>query len=653
MIANVLMRTFWLSFLLGIFLCVDILLYCSRHLTEEVINGSTVEREIADALKYLWAERLSTPELSRIKIGFRYYSINLDSDGYPAIEYSGTSYPVYEDEQSAQEYLDLDSSGNPTTNETLTKAYAERLTHQSFLLNESIAFTFFIHYFLGLIWILGFFQDLINAFKISNAGVKAGSKKSREKTIKKLLNKIETLIQKGDNRKIVETLMSSETRELLGNRLERFGLDLGRSQLAIGQSEDAIPILKRYASRFKDNYDAKVLIGKYFSENRKKARIQDMPYLLAFLDTSEDVDFMSWLAKLAIKYKSNDRRTIRGLVKICSSEAVTPELQEHVLGVLSEYQEIDDVGEEFYENCKLSDAENPQPRVKLAEAKLASGRFEEALDELEELLNLDYENQKVHNMLFTIYQLKEQLNDLFLIYSTVLQDYPDEPIAIAQQRKMQLDPSFDQEKADQNSSLSMEELLDKRKKGDVDVEKSILKKYERQLTIMFTDIQGYTAMTESQSVVETMAILQDSEDIIPPIIVKHEGVVIKKIGDAYMARFDSSDSAVMAAVQIQQAIKLNNDRREAENKITWHIRIGLNTGNVILKDGDLFGDAVNVASRVESLALVDGVFCTLATCEAVSNTKVQFIKHQAKKLKGKLEVMDLFSVAFDPNGKGI
>ena len=62
----------------------------------------------------------------------------------------------------------------------------------------------------------------------------------------------------------------------------------------------------------------------------------------------------------------------------------------------------------------------------------------------------------------------------------MLQDYPDEPIAVAQQRKMQLDPSFDQEKADQNSSLSMEELLDKRKKGDADVEKSILKKYERQ-----------------------------------------------------------------------------------------------------------------------------------------------------------------------------
>ena len=53
---------------------------------------------------------------------------------------------------------------------------------------------------------------------------------------------------------------------------------------------------------------------------------------------------------------------------------------------------------------------------------------------------------------------------------------------------MLLDPSFDKLKADQNSNLSLEELLDKRRKGDTNAEHSILKKYERQLTIMFTDI---------------------------------------------------------------------------------------------------------------------------------------------------------------------
>ena len=147
-----------------------------------------------------------------------------------------------------------------------------------------------------------------------------------------------------------------------------------------------------------------------------------------------------------------------------------------------------------------------------------------------------------------------------------------------------------------------------------------------------------------------MAILQESDDIISPLISKHEGEIIKKIGDAFMAKFESSESAIMAAIQIQQAIQKNNDRREKDGKITWHIRIGLNTGHVIVKDGDVFGDAVNVASRVESLALVDGVFCTASTKDDVTSDRFTFIRHQAKKMKGKLEAMDLFSVVFDVRG---
>ena len=133
--------------------------------------------------------------------------------------------------------------------------------------------------------------------------------------IKRQLGKIEALLAKGNHEKIVEILTNKENRELLGNRLEKYALELGKSQLALGMDEDAIPTLKRFVSRSKDNHEAKILIGKYLSENRKQARIQDMPYLLAFLETSEDVDFMGWLAKLAIRYKSNDRRTIRGLQK--------------------------------------------------------------------------------------------------------------------------------------------------------------------------------------------------------------------------------------------------------------------------------------------------------------------------------------------------
>ena len=194
----------------------------------------------------------------------------------------------------------------------------------------------------------------------------------------------------------------------------------------------------------------------------------------------------------------------------------------------------------------------------------------------------------------------------------------------------------------------MEELIAKTKDNKSEAEDILLKKYERILSIMFTDIEGYTRMTESQSIVETMAILQESDQIIVPIIKKHEGVVIKKIGDAFMARFDSPDSALMAGIQIQQAIFKNNQERQAAEKFAWNIRLGINTGSVFVKDGDIFGDAVNIASRVESNARVGEVYCTRETVQAIESQRFQFESRDSRKVKGKSEPIELLAVLFDP-----
>jgi class 3 adenylate cyclase len=98
-------------------------------------------------------------------------------------------------------------------------------------------------------------------------------------------------------------------------------------------------------------------------------------------------------------------------------------------------------------------------------------------------------------------------------------------------------------------------------------------------------------------------------------------------------------------------IHRNNKRREEAGKIAWRIRIGLNTGKVMVKDGDVYGDAVNVAARVESSSEADHVFCTQETKEAVVNKKIQFEAKDLKKVKGKAEAIQLYSVVFDPAGK--
>ena len=82
-------------------------------------------------------------------------------------------------------------------------------------MNESMVVNFFIHYILALFWIYGLFQDIRNAFKIRSTGVKSNSVKSRDKMIKRQLGKIEALLAKGNDEKIVEILTNKENRELL------------------------------------------------------------------------------------------------------------------------------------------------------------------------------------------------------------------------------------------------------------------------------------------------------------------------------------------------------------------------------------------------------------------------------------------------------
>ena len=632
----------------------DLYQYVNKNaLQYESEEGETVTRSLTEALKYVAQNRSEQTERGRVPIKGKFYPIFLDEEGYRVISFGGNNFYIYDDEESGDEYVGVDGNGIPTDEEEEDQAVAKTFTHQASFLQDSYAMKFYIPHIFGLLYILLALKDIGAAIK-DKSGAAPTSKKAREKAGRKLLANLESYVKKGKHRKIIETMTNPNTRELIPREMDKLDLELGRAYLEVGEKEKAVPVLKRYCNKFKDDEEGKVLLGEYFAENQSAARIQDLPYLLAYLDEREDdKEFMQFFAGMVMKHNANDRGTVRGLCKICALGVGGADLREYVLTALVQFEEMDEIALEFYESCKSAEPENPKPVLMLAEGKLAAGRFNEALDELELLMNMDYENQRVHDMLFTIYQLKESLNELYAIYGSILEDYPDEAIATAQQRRIAGDPTFNQELADADSKLSLQELLAKRKDGDSSADNSIMKKYEKTLTIMFTDIKGYTQMTESQSIVETMAILQESDDILPPIIAKHEGVVIKKIGDAFMARFDTADSAIMAGVQIQQAIYQNNQRREGEDKIAWRIRVGLNTGSVIVKDGDVFGDAVNVASRVESNSEADCVFCTEDTVKATSNQKIKFEEKASKKVKGKTEEIKLFSVIFDNAGSGV
>jgi len=623
----------------GVFL-VDSYLYLGRSILAQSEESTDKFQELIAAYKILLenGQELQGP---RIPLEGQSYSVYLteNESGY-LIEKDGEEIPVIIDEESGNYCLELEDGD---------RIFAVEYSHLDMLWQGSLVRRLYLLYILAGLLILWSLKDFLSREKPLNTP-SAASAQDRLKQSRKCLKTIESYLKSGKNWKLQRLLEDPTTSQLITKDLERGELVLGQAWLFLEDKDKALPILRRYASRFRKDPEIGSILANYFSEHPKDARIQDLPYLLPRVEDSEDTNLLKFIANLIMRHKISDRKTIHALCKICSTEAGNAEIREYGLSVLMKYEDMDEVAEEFYEVCAREEPENPAPVLMLAEAKLSTGHFDDALDHLETLLNLDYDNQKVHDMLFTIYQLKERLNELYAIYDSVLEQYPNEPIAVSQQRKIQGEAGFSQDSSEGQKNMSLGQLLTIRKKGDSSADSTIMKKYEKVLTIMFTDIEGYTKMTESQSIVETMAILQESDEILPPIIEKHEGTVIKKIGDAFMARFDSADSALVAGVQIQQAMHRNNKKREDNDKPPWNIRIGLNTGPVIIKDNDIFGDAVNVASRVESNAQSGEVYCTEDTVQTTNNKDLKFELRDSRKIKGKADPINLYSMIFNPAG---
>lgn len=127
----------------------------------------------------------------------------------------------------------------------------------------------------------------------------------------------------------------------------------------------------------------------------------------------------------------------------------------------------------------------------------------------------------------------------------------------------------------------------------------------RELTLMFTDIVGYSRLM-GRDQAQTIAMLEDYRRILMEEIDKQQGTVIEFIGDAVFARFDSPLAGVTAAINIQKALFTFNHFRD-KSLPRLQTRIGLHTAEVATKNGAVFGDGVNIAARLEPIAVADGV----------------------------------------------
>jgi adenylate cyclase len=133
---------------------------------------------------------------------------------------------------------------------------------------------------------------------------------------------------------------------------------------------------------------------------------------------------------------------------------------------------------------------------------------------------------------------------------------------------------------------------------------------------MFTDMVGYTALGQRNESL-SLALVEEQRKLIRPILAKHTGREVKTIGDAFLVEFPSALESVRCAYDIQRATREYNISLPVED--TMHLRIGLHLGDVTGSNGDISGDTVNVASRIEALAEDGGVCLTRQIYDHVQN----------------------------------
>jgi len=167
---------------------------------------------------------------------------------------------------------------------------------------------------------------------------------------------------------------------------------------------------------------------------------------------------------------------------------------------------------------------------------------------------------------------------------------------------------------------------------------------ERRLAaIMFTDIVGYTAITQRDEA-HAMEMLRRHNSLLRPIFERHRGREVKTIGDAFLLEFGSALEALQCAVEVQEAVS-NYDRSTPSEADRFKVRIGIHLGDVIYRDNDVFGDAVNIASRIQPLAEPGGICVSDQVFGQVRNkTAYEMLKIEQVKLKNVSYPVDVYHV---------
>jgi class 3 adenylate cyclase len=161
----------------------------------------------------------------------------------------------------------------------------------------------------------------------------------------------------------------------------------------------------------------------------------------------------------------------------------------------------------------------------------------------------------------------------------------------------------------------------------------------RQVSILFTDIEYSTLLWDIRGDIEGRLMVDKHNRLLFPVIHEFRGRVLKTIGDAIMASFKTPEDALKAAVGIQQALQ---QARQEDEGFYLKVRIGIHTGMAIVEHNDVYGDVVNMASRIESEASGDEILLSEAAASKLKDRGFFLVEEGTFIFKGKRAPMKVY-----------
>src|SRR5438132_6804738 len=159
---------------------------------------------------------------------------------------------------------------------------------------------------------------------------------------------------------------------------------------------------------------------------------------------------------------------------------------------------------------------------------------------------------------------------------------------------------------------------------------------------MFTDMVGYSALSQRNEAL-ALELLAENQRLLRTQFPLFNGREVKTTGDGFLVEFPSALDATQCAVEIQRSVVARNSTHSAERHI--HVRIGIHVGDVVHREADMYGDGVNIAARIEPLAIGGGI-CLSDTVYAQMRNKldVELTKLDSPELKHIEVPMDVYRV---------